>query len=106
MTAATVAMAAPSGVGTALGWAPAVLALGGVGGKVLGVAVHGHVHVHGGGAALLLGYLAEQPRGPDQQREAAQQRGREAKVGECGPAGPRAVKRQGAAELLGMHPAY
>src|SRR6202044_865747 len=105
MTAATVAMAAPSGVGTALGWAPAVLALGGVGGKVLGVAVHGHVHVHADRAALLLGYLAEQPRGPGEQGEPAQQRGREAQVGEGGTAGPRTVQRQGAAEDLGMHSA-
>ena len=64
------------------------------------VAVDGQVGVHADRAAALLGDLAEQPGGPGQQREAAQQLDRQAEVGQRGAADTGAVERQPAAEHL------
>src|SRR5215831_7576391 len=103
MTAATVAMAAP-GV-TRTSWP------GGSGGlaaprrDVDRVAVDRQVDLVRDGRALLLGQLTEQPRGPGEQRETAQQLQRQAEVGEHGAAGARAVQRQRPAQNLRVDPA-
>src|SRR5260370_8510887 len=99
MTAATVAMAAPSGASRFRG----LRAL--VGGPVLGVVLDGQVNVHANGAPLLLGQVAEQAGGAGEEGEAAQQVRGQAKVGEGCAAGSGAVERQPAAGHLGVHPA-
>jgi hypothetical protein len=64
-----------------------------------------HVNVVRDRHPLLLGELAEQARGPGQQREAAQHGERQAEVGEHRAAHARAVERQRPAEDLRVHPA-
>ena len=64
-----------------------------------------HIDVARDRHSLLLRELAEQPGGPGQQGEAAQQLDRQAEVGERGAADARAVERQPAAEHLLVHPA-
>ena len=69
------------------------------------VEVDGEEDVVGDRVPQLLGQLADQPRGPGQQREAAQQLQRQVEVGERGAADAGAVERQRLPEHLRVHPA-
>ncbi|GAB3976251.1 hypothetical protein GCM10027615_45550 [Plantactinospora veratri] len=90
ITAAMVAIAAPLRRGR---------------GCVAGVAVDGAVDLHPDAGAAFLGQVAQQPGGPGQQREAAQQLRRQPEVGQGGAADPGTVQRQGTTEHPGMDPA-
>jgi hypothetical protein len=72
---------------------------------VVGVLLNRQVHVHADRSSQFLGQVAQQPGGPGQQGEPAQELGRQAQICERGTARTGAVKRQRAAKDLRVYPA-